>query len=110
MSTSTKARIGALAATPAVATATATVVGGAGTATAADSFGFGYSTNSSGDAVISVRNNTWGESAGNATRQKDPRGGEPGDALSAYDVLADGYGVEAHLGTGRAAATPPPTR
>lgn len=103
MSTSTKARLGALAASLAVATAT--VVGGAGTAAAADSFSFGYSTNSSGYAVISVRNNTWGESAGNATWQKDPGGGEPGDALSAYDVLADGYGIEAHLSTGRVATT-----
>ncbi|MEE1761533.1 hypothetical protein [Streptomyces sp. SP18BB07] len=103
MSTHMKARLGALAATLAVVTTT--VIGGAGTAAAADSFSFGYSTNTSGDAVIGVRNNSWGEAAGNAMWQKDPSGSEPGDALSAYDVLADGYGIEAHLSTGRVATT-----
>jgi hypothetical protein len=35
----------------------------------------------------------------------DPNGSIPGDAMRAYDGRADGWGVEAHLSTGRIAST-----
>jgi|tagenome__1003787_1003787.scaffolds.fasta_scaffold20976185_4 hypothetical protein len=46
-----------------------------------------------------------GSWAGYAEWSQDPCGGDPGDALSATDELADGYGINAHLSTGRVATT-----
>lgn len=45
---------------------------------------------------------TW---AGYATWSQDPCDGDPGDALAASDVNPDGYGINAHLSTGRKATT-----
>ncbi len=46
-----------------------------------------------------------GEYAGYALWSRDPCGSDPGDALAAGDVLADGYGINAYLSTGRSATT-----
>lgn len=73
---------------------------------AADSFSFQYNElDGAAGFVIPVINETWGEVAGHAIWQRDPSGGEPGDALTASDELPDGYGIEAHLSTGRVAST-----
>ncbi|WP_329347344.1 hypothetical protein OG226_01070 [Streptomyces sp. NBC_01261] len=73
-------------------------------ALAEDSFSFNRIDNSD-DAVIVVNNNTWSEAAGTAEWWADPSGSRPGDALTATDILGDGYGIEAHLSTGRVAST-----
>ncbi|MCL7382443.1 hypothetical protein [Streptomyces sp. 35G-GA-8] len=104
MTARTTARLGAL--VGALAVAAATMMSGASPAAAADSFSFRFtelSDNKSG--VINVNNNTWGESAGNGWWRADPIGGSTGDTLIADDVLPDGYGIEAHLSTGRVAST-----
>ncbi|MER5499035.1 hypothetical protein ABT096_17835 [Streptomyces sp. NPDC002561] len=75
-------------------------------AAAEDSFSFTYSTLDNGDAVIVAKNNSWGgDAAGTAEWRADPSGSQPGDALTATDVLGDGYGMEAHLSNGRVAST-----
>lgn len=79
----------------------ATVVSGA---TAAHALQFTPSGDSSAKVwTIDVYNN--GHYAGSANWNGDPRGSTPGDALLAYDSLADGYGIVAHLSTGRTAST-----
>ncbi|MFD3540408.1 hypothetical protein ACFWUQ_13030 [Streptomyces sp. NPDC058662] len=86
--------------------ASTAVLTAAGPAAAVDSFTFYYNDNTpSGNAVISVRNNSWGETAGYASWRQDPDGSLPGDALTASDTLPDGYGIEARLSTGRVAST-----
>ncbi|MEW2490647.1 hypothetical protein [Streptomyces sp. NPDC048411] len=43
--------------------------------------------------------------AGEAIWSQDPYNGDPGDALMAYDGLADGLGIHAYLSDGRMAST-----
>ncbi|MFE2925734.1 hypothetical protein [Streptomyces goshikiensis] len=43
--------------------------------------------------------------AGEAIWSQDPQGSDPGDALMAYDGLADGLGIHAYLSDGRKAST-----
>ncbi|WP_225830909.1 hypothetical protein [Streptomyces sp. NK08204] len=43
--------------------------------------------------------------AGEAIWSQDPANGDPGDALRAYDGLADGLGIHAYLSDGRMAST-----
>ncbi|MHA6763399.1 hypothetical protein [Streptacidiphilus sp. PAMC 29251] len=43
--------------------------------------------------------------AGEVTFSKNPLDGYPGDAIRAYDALADGYGIEATLNVGERFAT-----
>ncbi|MFD5558859.1 hypothetical protein ACFWIA_34175 [Streptomyces sp. NPDC127068] len=75
-------------------------------AAAEDSFSFTYTNLVNGDPIIVANNNSWGgEPAGYAEWRADPSGGAPGDALTARDVLPDGYGIEAHLSNGRVATT-----
>jgi hypothetical protein len=65
-----------------------------------DNFSFGgFSIPSEKSWSISVHNDTKGKSAGYV----EWRGN--GDLLIAHDRLADGYGIEAHLSTGRVAST-----
>lgn len=96
-----KARLGA------IGGAAALVVGllTAGTAPASaviihDNFSFG-GLEIPGDKsyTLSVYNNTKGKSAGSASWYGN------GDLLVARDSLGDGYGIEAHLSTGRVAST-----
>lgn len=98
MKTTMKARLGAAAG--ALALAATGVLTGAGTASAEDSFSFSYATQPDGDdGAINVTNNSWNDKAGSAIWETD------GDAISASDELPDGYGIEAHLSTGRIAST-----
>lgn len=81
----------------------ATVVSGT---TAAHALQFQFEPSGDGNAKvwnIAVYNN--GHYAGSANWNGDPRGATPGDALAAYDNLADGYGIVARLSTGREAST-----
>ncbi|MGA5503270.1 hypothetical protein [Streptomyces umbrinus] len=101
-----KVRLGAL--TGVAALAAGLVVAGAIPAAAEDSFTFGSAvTFPSGNVYMSVRNNTEGATAGTIQWWADPdaEAGTPGDTLVATDSLTDGYGIEAHLSTGRVAST-----
>jgi hypothetical protein len=94
-----KARLGAV-----VGAATLTaglVVAAANPAAAAeDTFTFTtLGTQGSKAFSIGVRNATEGANAGYAAWEGD------GDSLTAYDGLADGYGIVAHLSDGRVAST-----
>ncbi|UUU32480.1 hypothetical protein JIX56_22670 [Streptomyces sp. CA-210063] len=88
---------------------TALLVGGAmaagtGTASAAPSITWGTVVfTESGDRTISIYAD--GVFAGSGEWQKDPSGSNTGDTLVAWDPVADGYGIEAHLSTGRIATT-----
>ncbi|MFC8587719.1 hypothetical protein ACFUGD_24680 [Streptomyces sp. NPDC057217] len=84
--------------------AATTVVAGSTPAAAADSFSFEYVETNWG-YVINVVNNNWRDAAGRAVWTRDPSASQPGDALSVNDELPDGYGIEAHLSTGRVAST-----
>ncbi|WP_433544530.1 hypothetical protein ACQPZG_05025 (plasmid) [Streptomyces sp. CA-294286] len=84
--------------------AATTVVASSPPAAAADSFSFEYVQTDWG-YVINVVNNNWRDTAGRAVWTQDPSGSQPGDALSVNDELPDGYGIEAHLSTGRIATT-----
>ncbi|MFE0358044.1 hypothetical protein ACFW2K_33505 [Streptomyces nigra] len=75
---------------------------GAGAASAADSVTFSTSTNSNGREIDVFVNGAY---AGSANWFEDPEAGWDGDLLTAYDAAADGYGIEAHLSTGRIATT-----
>lgn len=46
-----------------------------------------------------------GQETGMGQWSQDPQDGNPGDALRAYDALADGYGIHAYLSDGRMAST-----
>lgn len=46
-----------------------------------------------------------GRLAGGAWWSRNPTNGDPGDALAAQDLLADGYSIDAQLSTGRVATT-----
>lgn len=65
---------------------------------------FSYST---GDGSVSVTIYNGGKVAGNAVWAANPGdlGSSTGDTLSVTDLLADGYGVQAHLTDGRTATT-----
>ncbi|MGW0393854.1 hypothetical protein ACWDYJ_23730 [Streptomyces sp. NPDC003042] len=96
-------RATALLAATAVFTGTALTMG-ASTASAAPTFTF-YATPDGGkDFTIRVYNN--GKLAGGGYWTADPIAGiQTGDTLVAWDGLADGYGITAHLSTGRVAST-----
>ncbi|MGW6606056.1 hypothetical protein [Streptomyces sp. NPDC055036] len=70
---------------------------GAGSASAVGNYSHAtlYTINSDGSQSV----------AGQAIWSKDPTGSDPGDALRATDMHADGYGIVAHLSTGRKAST-----
>ncbi|MER6812025.1 hypothetical protein ABT299_22385 [Spirillospora sp. NPDC000708] len=98
-----KPRLGALFAATTLF-ATGTIVA---SATAANAATFTYSCevyNSATKAKI-IRVYNGGKYAGYAMWNGDPSGSWPGDALRAYDGLADGWGVVANLSTGRTATT-----
>jgi len=76
----------------------ATVVSGATAAHAEDTFTYRYGT----DYIRLYHNGTF---AGQVEWNPDPDDSGPGDTLYAYDPAADGWGVEAHLSTGRVAST-----
>jgi hypothetical protein len=100
-----KARLAAMAG--AAALTAGLLAAGAGPASAAeDSFHFELQHMGS-DTYINVFNDSMeGRLAGWAGWWADPgTSGEPGDTLVAYDNLADGYGIESHLSTGRTATT-----
>lgn len=78
------------------------VAGGAGTASAAPNVTWGTATFSNGRTISIYAD---GEFAGNGEWHQDPSGTNPGDMLVAWDPTADGYGIEAHLSTGRVATT-----
>ena len=80
--------------------AAVTVLSGATPAAAEDGFSFSFVQLGDGKSgAINVQNTTWGKFAGDATWWAD------GDSLAADDELPDGYGIEAHLSTGRVAST-----
>ncbi|MFD7481071.1 hypothetical protein ACFV8Z_55925 [Streptomyces sp. NPDC059837] len=101
----TKARLGALAGT--LALAAGMTLTNAGPASAAPTFTFSYQSFSNGDYTINVYNN--GVLAGSADWYADPHGVTgpgTGDTVGAWDGLADGYGIAAHLnGSYRIATT-----
>jgi hypothetical protein len=75
-------------------------------ALAADGFGFTFTEIAgSGGAVFANSTTTWGDAAGTVEWRQDPSNGRPGDALTARDLLPDGYGIEGRLSTGRVAST-----
>ncbi|MFD3540410.1 hypothetical protein ACFWUQ_13040 [Streptomyces sp. NPDC058662] len=98
-----KRQFGALLGTLALA-ATA-LVGSATPAAAADNFTFLVGRSVPGVTAITVFNETEQEEAGSGQWWRDPAHGATGDTLAVYDDLADGYGLEAHLSTGRLAST-----
>ncbi|MBO1335122.1 hypothetical protein [Streptomyces sp. VRA16 Mangrove soil] len=99
-----KMRTGALLAA-ATLLATAATALGSGTASAATSF---YtvcrhlSSPSEWEAIAYDQDDHY---VGLALFDQDPYGSSPGDALYATDSYADGWGVVAHLSTGRTAST-----
>ncbi|MFI1168014.1 hypothetical protein ACH4UM_31570 [Streptomyces sp. NPDC020801] len=100
-----KARLAAM--TGAAALTAGLLVAGAGPASAAeDDFHFELQ-HVGGNTYINVFNDSMdGRLAGWSGWWADPgTDGSPGDTLEAYDNLADGYGIEAHLSTGRTAST-----
>ncbi|MGW0435211.1 hypothetical protein ACWDV4_22070 [Micromonospora sp. NPDC003197] len=88
----------------ALTSAAGTLLVGSSPAQAAPSFSFHYSPSPNGYNIW-INNNDRGLPAGSGRWLQDPDGPYPGDALVADDQLADGYGVEAHLSTGRIATT-----
>ncbi|WP_369036152.1 hypothetical protein [Streptomyces adonidis] len=93
-----KVRLGVL--TSVFALAAGLVAVGATPAAAEDAFSFGgLSIPSAKSYQITVENETRGVQSGYAMWQGD------GDTLTARDGLADGYGIVAHLSTGRVAST-----
>ena len=88
---------GALLAAASLATA-GTVVFGTTAAHATDKF-----TYKTGTGFIRLYRN--GVFSGQIEWNADPDDSGPGDTLYAYDPAADGWGVEAHLSTGRVAST-----
>lgn len=91
-----RSRAATLLATSALVVGSA-LLGGAGSASAADNYTYAtlYTISSNGFQVV----------AGGAIWSMDPTGGNPGDALRAQDVYADGAGIVAHLSTGRKVST-----
>ncbi|MFC8587720.1 hypothetical protein ACFUGD_24685 [Streptomyces sp. NPDC057217] len=85
--------------------ASAHAVTGSTPAAAADIFTFSVGRSVPGVTAILVSNESMGREAGQAEWWQDPSGGLPGDTLAVSDHLADGYGIEAHLSTGRVATT-----
>lgn len=90
-------RAGALLTATALATA-GTVVVGTTAAHASDTFTYRYGT----DYIMIYRNGTY---SGEAEWVPDPTEDSTGDTLYGYDPTADGWGVVAHLSTGRTAST-----
>ncbi|MFF3583278.1 hypothetical protein [Streptomyces mirabilis] len=85
--------------------ATAATILGSGTASAATSFHTvcrHLTSPSEWEAIAYDQDNHY---VGLALFDQDPYGGNPGDALYATDSYADGWGVVAHLSTGRTAST-----
>lgn len=104
----TKARLGALAGT--LALAAGMTLTNAGPASAAPTFTFSYQSFSNGDYTINVYNN--GVLAGSADWYADPHGvygPGTGDTVGAWDGLADGYGIAAHLVATTGSPRPPGT-
>lgn len=82
----------------------ATLTSGAGSASAA-TITFSGSAGSGGDyQIVALRD---GKNIGYVYWSSDPVPGLgwPGDAMSVSDTSSDGYGLEAHLSTGRVATT-----
>ncbi|MFF4411349.1 hypothetical protein ACFYY8_02410 [Streptosporangium sp. NPDC001559] len=101
MNTTVRGRVAALLTTAALLTGGSLTVG-SGPASAALSVRFAPSGTPTGFQIEVYRD---GDLAGAAEWVQDPVGGSPGDTLYAYDVSADGYGIEAHLSNGRVATT-----
>ncbi|MFB7241252.1 hypothetical protein ACFCYX_02125 [Streptomyces populi] len=72
----------------------------------AASFNFFTVQFTNGSAVVTVSNGS-GSTVGSGAWAADPGelGSSTGDTLIANDTLKDGYGIEAHLSTGRIAST-----
>lgn len=81
----------------------AALTAGAAPASAVPNFTFSPVSMVNGDVRIDVKNN--GTHAGYAYWWQDPYLDYPGDTLVANDSLADGWGIRAHLSTGRVAST-----
>ncbi|WP_433544529.1 hypothetical protein ACQPZG_05020 (plasmid) [Streptomyces sp. CA-294286] len=89
----------------ALALTTTTAVTESAPAAAADLFTFSVGRSVPGVTAILVFNESKQREAGQSEWWQDPSGSYTGDTLVASDQLADGYGIEAHLSTGRVATT-----
>lgn len=97
-------RIAAALASAALLTATVTGLG-SGAAQAKTSFSTQCRHLTDTKAWQAVAYDSDGHYVGLAEFDQDPVGDRPGDALYATDAYADGWGVVAHLSTGRTAST-----
>lgn len=82
------------------------LLGAAAPQASAASFNFFTVEMSNGSAVVTVSNGS-GTTIGSGAWASDPGqvGSSTGDTLIANDTFDDGYGIEAHLSTGRVAST-----
>lgn len=98
-------RIAAALAAASVLTAGITVLGGGAAHASKNDFTTKCKYLSDTKEWEAIAYNTDGNYVGLALFDQDPMYGHPGDALYATDAYADGWGVIAHLSTGRTAST-----
>lgn len=100
-----KTRIAAALATASLLTGAVTVLGSGAAEASKNDFTTKCQYLSDTKEWEAVAYNTDGNYVGLALFDQDPQYGLPGDALYATDSYADGWGVIAHLSTGRTAST-----